>query len=479
MSPETDPNQPPEAAEATAPFDLTALGPPPSLAKAPGVNPQNFMNDPAYKKSMAETQQHIEETGARADELMGQRRSVVNAVAGDVLSGLRGIESMRYPQMEKAPKEPSSGELSQGMMQWMQAATVLAALGGAFARGNATTALNAFAGAVKGFSEGRKQDYEAHVQEWKEASQRIKEDNQARLDAYNDIMKRREFSIQQKLGLAKVVAGEYGDEIGYNLTEQGHYVQFAQFLERSQRDQANFAMQQQRLENTTRDIDSRIASRGAGGGGRSSRTMYANQWRQENPDASSQEFAKAMAKYDAQQRAVTAFSTGMQGRQINSLNVAVSHLEVLADLGKALENKDTRLFNELSQTWSAQTGNAAPSNFDTAKDIVGGEIMKALIAGGGGQTERQELRSAFDKVHSPEQIAGAIEVAERLLAGQFSGFKKQYEGATGFDDFDDKISEEALPIFQKWRNAVPGKKETKAPADSGTIKYDAEGNRVQ
>jgi hypothetical protein len=235
-------------------FRQLADKPPPSLKDAPGTSPPSFMSDPAYLK----VTEQIDKTGARADELMQQRRGAIDQAQQDVKRGLADINATPFPRQDKMPKEPSSQELSRGSMEWVQAATVLASLGGFFARGNATTALNAFAGAVKGFTEGRREDFAAKKEEWKEASARLKEDNQARLDAYNDIMKRKQFDMTTKLSMAKTVATEYGDEIGYNLTEQGHYVQFAQFLERSWQQHETFLQKQQQIDQQLAPVDGKM-----------------------------------------------------------------------------------------------------------------------------------------------------------------------------------------------------------------------------
>lgn len=168
-------------------------------------------------------------------------------------------------------------------------------------------------------------------------------------------------------------------------------------------------------------------------------------------EPTAEEVTQFSAHFSVVQKAQRDFATGKQGQMVNSLNVAISHVETLRELGDALSNGNVTAFNRLAQRWAAETGNPAPTNFDTAKQIVGGEIMKALVAGGGGQGERDELRFAFDRAMSPRALGGAINTAERLLAGQFRGLKKQYETTTGLSDFEQaKMTAEALAIFNRY-----------------------------
>src|SRR5208282_3953662 len=179
--------------------------------------------------------------------------------------------------------------------------------------------------------------------------------------------------------------------------------------------------------------------------GRSIRSMQAvalSKFIEEHPEAGSDAIAKFASGFAAEQKADKDFATGQQGQRINSLNVGISHAETLRELGHALKNGNVTKFNQYAQDWAAQTGQAAPTNFDTAKRIVGAEIMKALVAGGGGVIERQDMQEAFNRAGSEAAIDGAINTAERLLARQFTGLKKQYELATRREDFDEGMTSE-------------------------------------
>lgn len=155
---------------------------------------------------------------------------------------------------------------------------------------------------------------------------------------------------------------------------------------------------------------------------------------------------KKWQEQKAEQVAIQRFMSGPQGNTIRSLSVVVDHLATMRDLGVELKNGNVQAFNRIAQAWAEQTGSPAPTNFNTAKQIVGAEVIKALgVAGAGTMAERQEAANAFKTASSPDQLMGAIKVAQRLLSGQVGGLKKQFITATGLkgDKFDEMLGDEA------------------------------------
>jgi hypothetical protein len=165
------------------------------------------------------------------------------------------------------------------------------------------------------------------------------------------------------------------------------------------------------------------------------------------------------------------FSTGLQGRQVTSFNTAIDHLDTLDKLVKALNNNDVRALNYISNTFSKQTGQPEITNFDSAKKIVGAEIMKTLVAGGGGVKEREEMANMFNNANSPAQLEGAIATSKQLLGGQLNSLGLTYENGTGRTDFNKKLT----PAARREFDAVRGKTSESAPV---AIKSDAEYNAL-
>jgi hypothetical protein len=146
--------------------------------------------------------------------------------------------------------------------------------------------------------------------------------------------------------------------------------------------------------------------------------------------------------YDANQfrsrgSADRAFASGPTANAVRSLGVASSHLDVLSDLATALGNSDARVLNRAKNAYEKQTGDPAPADFNAARQIVGDEVVKAVVgSGAGSDSDRQNLQASFDAANSPAQLAGVISTARRLMQGQLQGWKRQYKAATGRDDFD-------------------------------------------
>jgi hypothetical protein len=161
----------------------------------------------------------------------------------------------------------------------------------------------------------------------------------------------------------------------------------------------------------------------------------------------------AAAKQDTGSRtqAVKAFATGKQGQQVTAFNTAIDHLSTMTKLSDALQNNDIKAFNSLGNTVARQTGQPAPTNFDAAKQIVTAEIIKAVVASGGGVKERQEAENNFAAASSPEQLKGVINTYKQLLGGQLNSLNLQYENSTGRKDFDKKLTPDAKAELNKLR----------------------------
>lgn len=149
--------------------------------------------------------------------------------------------------------------------------------------------------------------------------------------------------------------------------------------------------------------------------------------------------------YAAKNQALKGFSTGKEGTALRSFNVANDHLDTLTQMATALDNGNAPLINKLTNAWAQQTGGAAPTNFDAVKEIVGKEVVKAIVAGGGGVGERQEMSDLLDKANSPAQLNGAINHFKDLMEAQKAGLKDQYQRTTGRTDFDTAFAPSKKP----------------------------------
>jgi hypothetical protein len=149
-------------------------------------------------------------------------------------------------------------------------------------------------------------------------------------------------------------------------------------------------------------------------------------------------------KYDftdvtAKKKAASDFTSGTLGNSLRSFAVAGQHLDQLGQLADAMNNGNIQLVNQLGNTVAAQTGSAAPTNFNAAKDIVSKEVMKAIVAGGGGVAEREELNRTMSSANSPAQLKGVITQYRNLMAAQHDALLQQRRAAG--------LSDSTLPSY--------------------------------
>ena len=144
--------------------------------------------------------------------------------------------------------------------------------------------------------------------------------------------------------------------------------------------------------------------------------------------------------YKAGEKAITDIAGGKTGAMTRSFNVAIQHTDVLRDAAKALDNGDIQLFNRVAQQIAQQTGSEVPTNFDAVKRIYADEIVKAIVASGGGAggalADREEAARTITRAQSPKQLMGVMDQYINLMAGQVAGVKKQYEAASGRKDYE-------------------------------------------
>lgn len=150
------------------------------------------------------------------------------------------------------------------------------------------------------------------------------------------------------------------------------------------------------------------------------------------------------------------FTTGMQGRQVNSFNTAIDHLATMDKLSDALANGDTKAINAIGNMVAKQTGSAAPTSFNAAKQIVTAEVIKSIVASGGGVKERQEAEANFAAANSPAQLKGVINTYKDLMGGQLKSLELQYGNTTGRKDFEKKLTPAAKETLGKLKSETTG-----------------------
>lgn len=193
----------------------------------------------------------------------------------------------------------------------------------------------------------------------------------------------------------------------------------------------------------------------------------------EDPNVDPKELAKVITESQGQTKAGQAttrsFATGVEGRTVRSLNVAIDHLSTLDELAKGLSNKDVKAVNRFYNILSKEFGYEEVTSFEAAKQIVADEVLKAVVGTGAGALhDREILQAQFDKASSPEQLADVIRVSKKLMGGQLVGLRKQYTsggGAGGDAEFNKKLLPGTTKELEGLRNQdSPNKGKEQAPA---------------
>lgn len=170
-------------------------------------------------------------------------------------------------------------------------------------------------------------------------------------------------------------------------------------------------------------------------------------------------------KFNTSQRVENSFAVGKQGDTVRSFNVAVEHLDTLNHLIAALGNGDTLAFNKLANTIAQQTGQPAPTNFESARQIVTNEVTKATVGAQNALGDRQEIARTINVASSPAQLQGAIRNYQELMAGQLKGLGTQYYAGGGRKDFSTFLTPRTVELT----GGVPRPKSqpSRSAADSG------------
>lgn len=132
----------------------------------------------------------------------------------------------------------------------------------------------------------------------------------------------------------------------------------------------------------------------------------------------------------AKQKAAYDFGPGgKDAGALRSIGTATKHLDMLNTLVDNLDNTDSPAYNSVANFFKTQTGQTAPKTFDAAKQIVGQEVIKAIVAGGGGVGERQEAADALAKASSPAQLKSVIATYKTIMGAQHESLLQQRDAA--------------------------------------------------
>ena len=427
----------------------------------------------------------------------------------------------QLPKQQDIPSAPTQ-HYRNPFEAFSSPAVMLGMLASLFTRQPLTVAFNSAAAALKGYHEGDKEVFDQETANWKRNVDVALKQNQKELDVYNAAWNQHKENFHDMLSEFEARAAGFKDEQMLTLLKYAgpkeiwemlqHRIEAQQKVEegrlRVEKEKAEIEklhvqadqirtggvdddqineFVQRRLQGD-RSFEAGI-KRGYQGQANWMRYQAALNQAMEEKGISGSDLVRIDQSTSAQGKALSrslgAFAVGPQGNSIRSFDVAVSHLKLLRDLSTALKNGDVNLWNSTRLAFQSEFGSAAPTNFDGVRQIVGDEVVKAVIGSGSGALgDRQEIAANLNKSRSPAQLEGLIDNYLRLMVGQLHGLSRQYERTTGLKDFDSILSDDTKAEFSRV-GATPGTAPTKSsgapfvvPPGFSAVEIDAKGKPV-
>lgn len=103
------------------------------------------------------------------------------------------------------------------------------------------------------------------------------------------------------------------------------------------------------------------------------------------------------------------------GSNIAALATAEDHLKMANGLVDALGTGNIVALNRLSLMWSQATGDPAPTDFETVKTSLEGEMARAFTGVGATQGEIASIGSIINKANSPQALKSALNYARKTM----------------------------------------------------------------
>jgi hypothetical protein len=143
-----------------------------------------------------------------------------------------------------------------------------------------------------------------------------------------------------------------------------------------------------------------------------------------------------------------AFTTGSDGRNIGALNTAAVHLDQFADAATAMQNGSFTPGNAVWNSLRSTFGSTAPTNFQTLKTAVSGEMASAL-KGNATDPEIANVSKAIDEANSPAQLQGVVETNLHVLGAKLSTYQQRYQQQIPGDQVWSPVLPAAKGVFSK------------------------------
>jgi hypothetical protein len=385
--------------------------------------------------------QRMQQGGEKLQQIQEAKQRALNPLisqASQMGKDLRQFQG-NPPVAQPLPPTPQRNQPGEDE-QWLMAAMVLGAIGGAFTRQHVTNGLAAMTGALEGYQAGSKEKFEQNLKLWKAESEKAKEANEAANTRYRQILESRKLAWDQKMQEIQLVAAQYKDLATMQLVQNGQVEKMGDMMLRrdeatAKMEQAKLQMQRDfaRMQETERHNRAMEAARmqsaqtRAGGGGRSDDAI---DLMVERALAGDPKATQGMGVRDVDQRrfadrlAQVAKERGLDAEEIRRLQLQYTgeqaYQRTAGGMGARVENA----VNEVEQL--------VPQALDASRALPRGQwvpINKLMQAYQSGTSDPRyndfmvaniSLMNAYGRAMNPQGVPRVTEKAEARAEGLLS-----------------------------------------------------------
>lgn len=129
------------------------------------------------------------------------------------------------------------------------------------------------------------------------------------------------------------------------------------------------------------------------------------------------------------------FTSGKSAQAITAFNTTMGHLGDLQEAAEKLNNTSgfpgSNLVNAGVNAWQSASGDPKLKVFNSAKDAVVGELVKAFNNGHISDSQLHEWGANLNSADSPEQMSAVIKQLTSLLGSKINALGEQYKQGMG------------------------------------------------
>ena len=171
-------------------------------------------------------------------------------------------------------------------------------------------------------------------------------------------------------------------------------------------------------------------------------------------------------KYGARAAARRTFASGPEARNVTALNTVIGHLGTLDEMAAALDNKDLRAYNAVTNRLSQELGDPRIVNFEVARQAVAEETMRVFRQVNASEQEVKHWKEVISSASSPKQLRGSIATLGDLLDSRIQAIARQYDRTVNEGSNPSSVDPKNRVILDRLRGNAGSKPDTGGFSDA-------------